>query len=334
MAAAFAATSPFVLLDFRTFLGDFLFEVRHLAGAGETPLARGWVRHAVFTLPTGVGLPMLLAAAAGAGALWKRDRGLAAVVLGFPAVYYLLAGKGYTVFVRYALPVVPFVCLLAAVGVSAAAQAAQARGLTPGAAARLAAALGGLVALVPLTRSADFDRLMSRPDTRALAVAFARARLPPGVRIGWIGTTYGCPLFPLTPQALERQLAAVRAGGGSGRLIEARLDAARRAGYGVDLETIERGAAAGDRALPEYVLTESYPLVWVEKATAGIEALLERRGYRPLARFAGGPPDVLQGSGMRYDAQDAFYAPFAGMRRLTNPGPSLTLWRRDRRVVE
>jgi len=43
--------------------------------------------------------------------------GQAAVVLAFPLIYYAVIGSGQTVFARYVLPLVPFLCLLAAVTV-------------------------------------------------------------------------------------------------------------------------------------------------------------------------------------------------------------------------
>lgn len=46
---------------------------------------------------------------------FARDHRRHAAILGaFAAAFYIAIGSGYTVFFRYVLPLVPFVCLLAA----------------------------------------------------------------------------------------------------------------------------------------------------------------------------------------------------------------------------
>jgi hypothetical protein len=41
---------------------------------------------------------------------WKK----AVMILTFPVLYYITVGRGFTVFVRYITPVVPFLCMTAA----------------------------------------------------------------------------------------------------------------------------------------------------------------------------------------------------------------------------
>ncbi|MDA0710109.1 MAG: glycosyltransferase family 39 protein [bacterium] len=117
---AFLALTPFAVLDFTTFWADVAAESAHLnAGhAGLTP-GLGWWVHALYTLPGAVGWPVLTGAVFGYLVFLRRDVWTAVVTAGFPILYYLVAGKGQSVFVRYMIPVTPFICVFCAVGIDA-----------------------------------------------------------------------------------------------------------------------------------------------------------------------------------------------------------------------
>src|SRR5262249_22538543 len=116
-AIGFVAGTPYAVLDYRSFVTAVTNIRRHME-LGHVVMTRGWQYHATFTLRYGVGVPLLAAAMLSPCTLvvqrrWKA----AALVLAFPAAYYLLVGSGKTVFVRYMVPMVPFLCLGAAVSV-------------------------------------------------------------------------------------------------------------------------------------------------------------------------------------------------------------------------
>ena len=331
MIGAFFVTSPFVVLDWRTFLRDFLYEARHLGGVGETGSVVGWLRHLRFSLWYGVGPVALVAAVAGVCGLWRSDRRDALVLLVFPVVFYVAIGKGYTVFARYVIPVVPFVCLFAGVAMG------DLLGSVFERRAGRRVAVAGLVlmllvaALPQAMRSVRLGALLSRSDTRELAYNDLTARLASGTELGWIGTLYGCPRLPLSEDVLEEQLAETRSHGGGGRLIEARLASARKAGYGLRLRDLTREQVLNGEQLPEYVLVEYYPITWSQTVTAGVAEALRARGYVPVKTFAGASREQLDADVMRYDVQDTFYVPFVGLRHVANPGPELTLWGKEDR---
>ncbi len=120
-------------------------------------------------------------------AMWRKRRE-AMVITAFVLTYFILIGKGYTAFARYMVPILPFICLLAALALSEFLQPWLAkRWRAP--VARLV--LGGLIVLVLVSqawRGVAFNRLISRVDTRELAVRFAREAFPKGATIGWVGT--------------------------------------------------------------------------------------------------------------------------------------------------
>jgi hypothetical protein len=120
-ACGFLIGTPYAVLDHQNFLAAVTAVRRHLA-AGHVVMARGWPYHATFTFRYGLGIPLMIAASAGACWLIVERPRLAALVLAFPVPYYVVLGFGHTVFVRYLVPMVPFVCLTAAFLVDRAAE--------------------------------------------------------------------------------------------------------------------------------------------------------------------------------------------------------------------
>lgn len=328
MVAAFLVTSPFVVLDSQTFLRDFLFELRHLAGAGETIGERGWIHHVKMNLWYGTGPALLVMSLVGAVAAGRRDRRAAVVLLGFPLLYYAAMGRGYTVFARYAVPLVPFVCAFAAVAIGEFIYPGLNRWVGRRMALLATGALTVLVAATPLCRSLAWDRLLCREDTRAQAVRYTEAHVPMGSRLGWVGTQYGCPRFPDSPESLDRQLEQVRRQGRPGRLLAARAETARRRGSGYDVEKLDARSLAMRENLPSHLWVEYYPLAYSLKATEGADAVLAARGFRRVVEMAGASREALNEPTVRYDLQDSLYTPYAGFRGVACPGPTLTLWTR------
>ena len=169
----FLAGSPYLLLDYGRALHD-LRSLQASTSMGMTPpelLGRGWTYHLPHSLWYGVGWPMLFSALAGMVWMAARHPGPALVLGSFPVAYYVAAGAGYNVFVRYMIPVVPFLCIFAGYFVASAASAiAPAMRLRP---ALVAAALGLAVAAPPAINVVQFDRLLTQEDSRISRRALA-----------------------------------------------------------------------------------------------------------------------------------------------------------------
>src|SRR5262249_52508589 len=114
---AFICGTPYAILDAPHFLEGLRFDFNHLNEGHGILLGRGWSYHLTFSLWYGLGAPLLLAGLAGAVLLTATSRKNAVVILTFPVLYYATVGRGYTVFVRYITPVVPFLCVTAALAV-------------------------------------------------------------------------------------------------------------------------------------------------------------------------------------------------------------------------
>ena len=111
---AFLCGTPYAILDAPHFLEGLQFDFSHLMEGHGIVLGRGWWYHLTFSLWYGLGAPLLIAGLGGMALLaatsWKK----AVMILTFPVLYYVTVGRGFTVFVRYITPVVPFLCITAA----------------------------------------------------------------------------------------------------------------------------------------------------------------------------------------------------------------------------
>jgi 4-amino-4-deoxy-L-arabinose transferase-like glycosyltransferase len=187
VAVVFILVSPWAMLDFERFLSDAAGVSRHLSRGHGVDLGRGWTYHVRTTLRHGLGWPLLVTGIAGLPLMVWRERSRGLLVALFPMAYYVVMGSGRTVFARYALPLVPFLCLTAAYAVSAAADWAAARMNRQ----RWSGAVAVLLTSGVLWPSAQsvlaFDRLLVREDSRVAARRWIEARFPAGTTIGEIG---------------------------------------------------------------------------------------------------------------------------------------------------
>ncbi len=294
VVAGFLAGTPYAVITPCAFWSGLVGLQSHLATGHGADEGFGWVHHFVFSLRYGAGAPCLAAAVGGAVWLARRDSRKAAIVLAFPLLYYAGMGSGRTVFMRHMTPMMPFVAMLAAVGIGAAADwlAATWR-ISPGAnwpeasrAAILAAGLTVVAAYDSATRAVGLDRLLTQTDSRAIAADTIKARyFPRGASIYQNGSLYGRVkpwpegLYPELPIDKDPQLAVIHS----------------------------TWLAAYDGTAAEV-----------------LDALRAR--YRLIQRI-----DVENRSSDAvpvFDQQDAFFAPVAGFDRFVRPGPAIEIYER------
>jgi hypothetical protein len=158
----FVAATPYAVLDTRKFIEDFQFNVTHLSEGHGVNLGRGWLYHVTRSLPYGVSWPIFVEAIAGSVPFVRHHRTHALIVGAFAVATYVSLGNGYTVFFRYVLPIVPIVCLSAAIGVYHVARVAGLKARPTGVLTMALAAWGAI-------NSVWFDALLARTDTRVLA---------------------------------------------------------------------------------------------------------------------------------------------------------------------
>jgi hypothetical protein len=293
-ALAFFATSPYILIEWHRFLHDVVLPGQMLVGGFAGLWLRGWWQYAAVTLPAGLGWPLYVAGVAGMFLMLLTQFRRTAVVLAFPIAYYAVAGYGHTVFARYIVPVLPFLCVAAAWFVVAAVRA-----IVPG---RLAAARQGVIAIAacaviwPSARNVVLlDRLFTRTDNRLLAARALVGIIPPGSLVYHSGGPYGHIAFDVKGVELT----------------------VNECGY--DEAT---GRFTPDGARPDWIILQRSPLAAYSYVPAGIERLV-REQYDLVRTFVAEAPDPRA----TYDQQDAFFLPLTGLDTVKRPGPNFEIYR-------
>jgi hypothetical protein len=124
-AMAFAVTSPFAILDLKAYLEQVKQQGGMVRGTNDWPFTRQYrgtlpyVYHIEQQLRWGMGWPLGLVAFAGlAYVLWRavrrRCQGEEWVILSWVVPYFLITGSFLVKFMRYMLPITPFLSLMGA----------------------------------------------------------------------------------------------------------------------------------------------------------------------------------------------------------------------------
>lgn len=325
---AFAAGTPFSILDPASFWRDLSFEGMHYGvGHGETELqaGSGWAYYLTFVLRHGLGPPLLGLGLLGTVLMAFRRTRADLVLLSAMGVYFLVLGAGRTGFVRYAVPLVPLLCVAGGQLGAAAWQRSRVLGIVLISAAVLPSA----------KRAVALDQLLGRTDTRVLAGEWLARTVPSGETIAMLGSDFGFPYVRRSRQWLEDAFAEARGSGAPAGRLEAMLampDYPPQPAYFV-VQVNPQAARHGTRvwrdiapsrlraAGIEWVVTHTHPLSYSRVSPALRQQLALRaermQSFDPLE-------DV---SGAVYDSFDAFYVPFAGMEAVTAPGPRIDVYK-------
>jgi dolichyl-phosphate-mannose-protein mannosyltransferase len=311
LALGFVIGTPFAILDRPAFLADFTAQGRTALGEEHGSILdparevnggeRGWTHHFTFSLRYGLGLPLLIAAVAGACWLMADWSVPAAMTLSFPVAYYAAMGISVLVYARWMVPLVPFLCLMAGLFVDRASDFVGLLFRSTRAAALCAVSLVTAFATPTAASSVAFDRFVARTDARVVAARWIEDRFPSGATLYQTGVFYG----HLQPRS-----------------------SATYAAYGFDER---RGVfippTASSAAAPELVVVLEAPLIIFNHVPDRLGSALEAH-YEIVATFQGiGGPNA---SAADYDQQDAFYVPFARRPDARRPGPTVRIFRQRR----
>jgi len=170
----FLSTSPFLLVDIRAFATGIGYIFHHLSSASQPEI--GYLHIPRVALWYGLDPPLFLLSLTGtAYALFRRTRA-DLILLSFVLAYYALLGAGFSVFVRYADPLVPPLLLLGA----RALVDASTRMTRPATSIAFALAITILPGLV---HDLAFDHLIQQEDTRTQAFDWLATHVPAGSRV-------------------------------------------------------------------------------------------------------------------------------------------------------
>ena len=285
LAALAPAGHPLQLVDGFRFLAQ--------RSAWDYGLPVGFIYHPTVSLPNGLGLGAYALAIVGVGVgLWRRlptDLALLALL----GAYLLLVGFSQEVFFRYALPLLPALCLLAGGSL----RVADGRRIPTAALAVLAAAL-----LVPSAlTSIQGDTLLAATDTRVLAARWLLANTPAGSELV-VPNYWGEPFYD-AGAIRSRPLHPLYLAGDP-------LPDSFQLGLYTDHFAVNR---PGNGAC--YQIYESGP--------PGQLQLTVPRGARLIKGFI--PYRGDSNNAPAYDPLDAFYLPLADFGNIERPGPSISI---------
>lgn len=287
---------PFVLFDSSRFFSAMstLAEFIRAGNKSHIEMPNGWWFHFSQSLRYGVGAPLLGLGLAGGVLMAVRDWPRALVFWAFPVTCFAVAGFSDALFTRYMIPVVPFLCVGAAMAVVEIGRALGTRfGVRP-------AVVSTVVALATVAPTAwnvvRFDQVMGKVDNRVLVADWVQRQVPRGSSIVQSGSQYG-------------QFQLQRGHG----LRAWKWDLKRL----VFIEDV--GPAAGR---PDWIVLQQSPLL---SQNQGIVLDWLRSGYELVAEFVAFD---TKATGNVYEPQDRFYLPMRGFAGVTRPGPNFYVYRR------
>jgi len=306
-ALAFAATSPFVLLNPTTFRKVLEIVAAAFPQAAPVPaptlppiagypdwMQRAWweglVYHAAFSLRYGTGIAVTLLAPIAVVWGFAHRHPLTRLAAAAVLVWYGFFGLSKITLARYVTPLVPLLAILEGGLLSAAA----ARLGTPRRAATGLAFATLAIAAEPLVASVAFDRLAAREDTRVLATRWLAAHLPRGARVAVLGSQvwfWGAPQMP--PGVTQ-------------------------------LPGATPTPAELDRAGVRWVVVHDHVLFSSRPDAAAVDALAPR--LRLLVEF---DPAVPGGGEAVFEPVDAYYLPIHGFGAVTRGGPRVRIYAFD-----
>lgn len=303
MAAAcvfvFAVTNPYLFLDWQRARPNIEALLVSTAG-GMTPcdwLGQGWSYHLPNSLRYGLGFPLLAASLAGMLRMAVRAPREAVILASFPIAYYAANGPSCNVFVRYMIPVVPFLCIFAGYAVAELARLVRQR--APRFAGAPVASLLGILIVAPSAWSViQFDRLAAREDSRVVTAQWIRENVPAGSVILMSGNLYGHPQLERGPVAKYRYIEYNR---------HAQV-------------FLSNGQPT--QARPDWIIVQRHPIPYANPGPVVTELVNSEYVQVHTIRAFDPSEDNF------YDIQDGFYAPFGGFTGVRRFGPNFEIYRR------
>jgi len=339
---SFLAGTPFALIDAGNFIREFFSAVKVTSvnsGIYVNPPMQAWWYHLNFSLLFGLGFPLLFASLAGIIVFFNIDWRRALILCSFPFVYYSVFANGFVPMTRYMVPLVPFLCLTAALFTFMCVD--KILKYFNNKYSTVIISITVLTVIMPSAYNVVlFDKLLSKKDNRVIAGEWIAKNIPSGSSICQIiDNQYAkLQLFP-SAQYLVKKYGLVsrdmrKSGKGKFTLMEIK--------YKLDYLT--------DSNIPNYnewdyhadsnaflfvdTNTDSLPdyIILNEDFQSG-QGLFSDKLRKILLHFyhlkKAFPAKRIQGKANIYDRFDAFFVPFSGFEGIERPGPSLWIYEKS-----
>ncbi len=308
-AAAFLLGTPYALLDCKQFLNECIETISRFIHGEGIILGRGWWYHFRYSLPLGMGFSLFFASLAGIFTLAKMDLKKALILCSFPLAYYVIIGQGYGVFLRYVIPLVPYLCITAAVFTVYLVNFLG-KYLRPDFNKAVMLIFPLLIILPSVCNILRFDTLLAKKDNRLIATEWINKNLPEGSSIALCDTVYGIQV-PLTAAALRDK-------DDFGMEDRIRINYLRNN----NIKGFNAHGWDGRSNMSKYIVLEEAP-VRVSGSLDPEQKEIIRNYYYPLAKFESYNIDNISNW---YDQEDNFYIPFAGFEEIQRPGPNIYIY--------
>lgn len=317
MSFSFLLGTPYAYWEFDKFIVQFLSEINHLQEGHGINLGRGWLYHLRFSLFYGLGWSFLIFSLVGMVFLFIKDLRKAILLCAFPIIYYIIIGKGFTVFIRYTLPVIPFLCITA--GYFLIFIMDQGCNLKISLVRKSSFILALLILLGPsIYNIIGFDSLLTQKDSRLLAKDWIQKNIPAKASIFQTGGGIGKILF-FSKDKSEKNLVEEKGGFRYNKTKEDWLELE----YSKNDNKFFRGNQEAF-ILPDYIIIKEHPLKIYSEIPEPIQRLCKEK-YQLIKSFE---VIELENPNHLFDQQDAFFVPLIGFKHISHPGPNIFIFQK------
>ncbi len=338
MILGFLAGTPHFLADYSKYLYYIANRV-DLMDTQSPKIAIGWWYHLKFSLWHGLGWGMYIAAFAGIFLYLIRDWKKGLIFLSFPITYYLFVGKGYVVFLRYIVPILPFMCMVAAYFVYEVYHF-----LKPKTTYRTVVSLSGILIVIILFQGIynvlNFNYLITQKDSREVAQEWVQNHIPQGSSIYQFTNGSDFCRIQLRPtlETLEKAHNAAIEEGEKGRLQKARIKHWKLSDTDTDSDRYYQHFTFKDSlnqfiyngqfidTLPDYLIIHHYPLIEFMPPPKYIRELIATH-YTAINTIQTVNPKHPKN---KYDQHDAFFLPFAGFYEVESMGNNMIFYEKKK----
>ena len=322
---AFVLGTPFAILDVKLFIQDFLYASRGLQKDYGLNLGIGWWYHSRYSLPLGLGVCLFLASLVGCLTLAKSSFRMAAILLSFPLIYYIAIGKGYSVFLRYIIPVIPFACLTAAIFLKQFIATINQYFKSRYSERFVIVVLATLIIFQSFYNITAFDSILAKRDNRLIATDWVYLHVKENST--FYQTSYNSAQLELdkSPQTILEKVSLV--GGAklsltqNNSLSSTNVKNYQEWTYDEKLNQFSYNKRIQSK-LPDYIIKQEYPL---PLSTGTSDKIVKLLGdfYSLKTSFV---VYNTNNSNNWFDKLDAFYVPFAGFKEVQRPGPNIYIF--------
>jgi len=333
--AVFLLTNPFMILNFSKFIADLSFEINHLNRGHLIILNQGWWYHLKFSLFFGLGWSLLLSSLIGFLFLIKINFRKFLILCSFPFIYYLLIGKGYTVFLRYIVPVIPFLCITSAFLISYLSDNLF-KPLKLRVNHVLTCSLAVLIIIPSVCNIIKFDSLLAKEDNRITTKKWIEENIKEGSSIYQTGAAWGNIQLHPTLETLNRELgkliALYESKGRQSQILKDEIDYLIAQIYYFRKEHIKgydcwqydsklqrfKHNEEYQNTLPDFIIIQESSLTAYSKVHKRVMELVQI-AYELKKTFK---VINVRNTENFFDQQDCFFIPYAGFKDVKQPGPN------------